>query len=122
VSRRQTSARGVTLFFRLALVQELDWAKEAANLQKNMALGDAKHRRQVHDLFQDIRQSLADGVFALAAQGGFRKQDAVKLLEFLSKVGGGHSEADGSADSVTLTLLMAFLYAIDVSALQKVQY
>jgi len=90
------------------------------NLQKNMALGGAKHRRQVQDLFQDIRQSLADCVFAYAAQSGLRKQDTLNLLEHLSNVSSSSTGSDGAIDNVSLTLLMAFLYAIDVSALQKV--
>ena len=34
-----------------ALLSELDWTRESACLQRNMALGDAKHRRQVTYLF-----------------------------------------------------------------------
>ena len=40
----------------LGLFDELDWPRECATLQKNLALGDAKHRRQVRDLFADVRQ------------------------------------------------------------------
>ena len=40
----------------LGLLDELDWPRECATLQKNLALGDAKHRRQVRDLFADVRQ------------------------------------------------------------------
>ncbi len=101
------------------LLDELDWAKEAANLQKNMALGDAKHRRQVKDLFEDIRQSLADCVFAYAAQSGLSKNDSVRLLDHLAKVKPGDGDSAGVIDNITMTLLMAFFYAVDVSALNK---
>ena len=91
------------------------------NLQKNMALGDARHRRQVRDLFEDIRQSLADCVFAYAAQSGLPKADTVRLVEHLSRVKTGDTDAGGAIENSTLTLLMALFYAVDISALQKVK-
>ena len=69
-----------------ALLSELDWTRESACLQRNMALGDAKHRRQVRDLFHDVRAGLADVVFGYAAQGGLTANDVLRLLDFLSKV------------------------------------
>ncbi len=91
------------------------------NLQKNMALGDARHRRQVRDLFEDIRQSLADCVLAYAAQSGLPKADTVRLVEHLSRVKTGDTDAGGAIENSTLTLLMALFYAVDISALQKVR-
>ena len=69
-----------------ALLSELDWTKESASLQRNMALGDAKHRRQVRDLFHDVRAALADVVFGYAAQGGLSANDVLRLLDYLTKV------------------------------------
>ena len=51
-----------------------------------MALGDPKHRYQVHELFRGIQRGLADCVFALAAQSGLRKSDTIKLMDYLSRV------------------------------------
>lgn len=115
-----TATRELT-FIILALLEHLDWSQEVINLQKNMALGDAKHRRQVQDLFEDIRQSLADCVFAFAAQSGLPKGDALRLVDYLSKVKIGDATAAGVIDNCTLTLLMALLYGLDISALQKVR-
>ena len=89
-----------------------------------MALGDAKHRRQVYDLYHDIRQSLADCVFAYAAQSGLCKADTLRLMDFLAKIKVGDSP-DGSGtklDNATITLLMALLYALDISAIHKVSH
>ena len=85
-----------------------------------MALGDPKHRRQVQDLFQDIKQSLADCIFCYAAQSGLPKADTMRLLDHLSKVKPGDASKAGTIDSTTLTLLMALLYSVDISALHKV--
>ncbi len=103
-----------------ALLDNLDWNREAMNLQKNMALGDAKHRRQVQDLFEEIRQSLADCVFAYAAQSGLPKADTLRLIDHLARMKPGDSDAGGVIENTTLTLLMALFYAVDVSALHKV--
>ena len=39
-----------------ALLGDMDWTKESIMLQRNLALGDAKHRRLVHNLYEDVRQ------------------------------------------------------------------
>ena len=88
-------------------LSELDWSREVQTLQKNMALGDAKHRRQVQvklnisfctkmfhklrnsafqDLFEDIKQGLADCLFSLSAQSGLKKQDALRLFGKIKQV------------------------------------
>ena len=103
------------------LLHSLDWATELSMLQKNMALGDAKHRRQVSDLFEDIRQSLADCIFSYAAQSGLNKNDTLRLMDYLSKIKPGDVNAMGVIDDTTLTLIMALMYAMDVSALSKVE-
>ena len=87
-----------------------------------MALGDAKHRRQVSDLFEDIRQSLADCIFSYAAQTGLNKNDTLRLMDHLSRVKPGDVNAMGVIDDTNLTLVMALMYAMDVSALSKVQF
>ena len=39
-----------------ALLGDMDWTKESISLQRNLALGDAKHRRLVQNLYEDVRQ------------------------------------------------------------------
>ncbi len=104
-----------------ALLQDLDWTKESSGLQRNMAFGDAKHRRQVHDLFFDVRQALADCVFSYAAQSGLPVNDVLRLIDFLGKVKPGDAGGSGALDNATVTLAMALLYAIDLGNLQKVR-
>ncbi|XP_040581995.1 nuclear pore complex protein Nup205 [Lepeophtheirus salmonis] len=103
----------------LTLLKDLDWVKESNNLQKHMALGDAKHRKQVRDLFQEVRQGLADCIYCYAAQSGLPKNETLRLLDYLSKVKPTEGTASGVLDSVNLTLTMAALYAIDISSINK---
>ncbi len=44
------------IFIVSALLGDMDWTKEAIILQRNLALGDAKHRRLVQNLYEDVRQ------------------------------------------------------------------
>jgi nuclear pore complex protein Nup205 len=96
-----------------------DWSKESMLLQKNLALGDAKHRRQVFDLFGEIRQGLADCIFAFAAQSGLPKTDVIRIIDHLSRVKAGDSNAIGTIDDVNMTLTMGLLYSIDAGAINK---
>ena len=91
-----------------------------AKLQKNLALGNAKHRRQVFDLYTEIRQGLADCIFAFSAQSGLCKQDVIRLMDYLSKVKTTEGTGSGTIDDVNMTLIMALLYAIDATAISKV--
>lgn len=47
-------------------------------LQKNRALGGPRHHHQVVDLYQGIRQTLADVVYLWAAQSGLPKQPTLE--------------------------------------------
>ena len=103
----------------LDLLSGLNWINEMATLQKNMALGDPKHRYQVKELFKGIVRGLADCVFALAAQTGLRKIDTIKLMDHLARIRLEQGNSDGSLDEVTMALLLALLYALDVTRATK---
>ena len=49
-----------------------------------MALGDAKHRSQVEELFRGVEKGLAQSLFALSAQQGLSIPDTVKVMDFLA--------------------------------------
>jgi nuclear pore complex protein Nup205 len=102
----------------LELLQELDLSKEIELLQQNRALGGPRHHRQVEDLFIGIRQTLADVVYYWAAQCGLPKDPTFKLINHL-KATTLEEDATGGIDSVTLSLVMALLYALDLSILQQ---
>ena len=104
----------------LDLLSGLNWINEMATLQKNMALGDPKHRYQVKELFKGILRGLADCIFALAAQTGLRKIDTLKLMDYLARVRLDQGNSDGSLDEITMALLLALLYALDISRVSKV--
>jgi hypothetical protein len=38
------------------LLSDMDWSKESMNLQKNLALGDAKHRKLVQSLYDEVKK------------------------------------------------------------------
>ena len=100
------------------LLEQLDFSVELGILTDNRALGNAKHRRQVVDLFQDIRLLLALSLFNWSAQCGLPKRVTLRLIDLLSKYS-PNDDSRGGLDNVTATLLMALLYALDVSVLQK---
>ena len=104
----------------LDLLSSLNWITEMATLQKNMALGDPKHRYQVKELFKGILRGLADCIFALAAQTGLRKVDTIKLMDYLARVRLDQGNSDGSLDEITMALLLALLYALDVTRASKI--
>ena len=85
-----------------------------------MALGNAKHRRQVYDLYKEVRQGLADCIFAYSAQSGLPKNDVIRLIDYLSKIKNTDGTGSGGIDDVNMTLTMAVMYAIDATAVSKV--
>lgn len=98
-------------------LDQLDITKELALLSENRALGKPKHHRQVLDLFEEIRLQLATTMFCWSAQCGLPKDVTVRLIGYLAKY--KPSDARGGIDDVTLALLMALLYALDLSVFQK---
>lgn len=98
------------------LLKTLDLSKELEKLQQNVALGGPKHRKQVIDLFNEIRLILGDIVFLWAAQSGLPKEQTVILIEYLreAKI---EEEATGKLDNVNLYVLFAFLSSVDLSIL-----
>lgn len=77
------------LFTRIfELLRELDLSKEMENLHQNVALGGPKHRKQVKDLFLDIRNLLGDIVFIWATQCGLPKAPTLALIDYLREVKG----------------------------------
>ncbi|GFS19080.1 nuclear pore complex protein Nup205-like, partial [Elysia marginata] len=99
------------------LIKSMDLVKEIDRLQKDRALGPPKHRKQVADLYIEIRQTLGDVIFCLACQKPLNKQDTMRLMAHLSQ--DSVLNADETLDSVTLSLLVALWYCFDVSLLQN---
>lgn len=60
---------------------------------------------------------MATTIFCSAAQCGLSKQTTIKLIGYLSKF--KSNDARGGIDDVTLALLMALLYALDLSSFNK---
>lgn len=101
----------------LEQLERLDVTRELTLLSENRALGRPKHHRQVLDLFEDVRAQLAGVLFCRAAQQGLPRDVTVRLCRYLARY--KPAGARGGMDNVTLTLVMALLYALDLSVLQR---
>lgn len=71
---------------------------------------------QVSDLIKESRQALADSLFLWTCQSPLSKDDTLALISHLETVS---AQADGSMDSVNLSLVMALLYCLDVSFIEQ---
>ena len=60
---------------------------------------------------------MAECLFCFACQSPLPRSDSLQLLSFLKKC--PSTDADGTLDNVTLTLLMAMLYCLNVDALDE---
>ena len=74
---------------------------------------------QVLDKMNEIKQTLGECVFAWSCQRPLDRPNTLRLLQHLKALDGGGVNADGSLDDVTLALLMALLYAVDVRILEQ---
>uniref|UniRef100_A0A1A9Z711 Nuclear pore complex protein Nup205 n=1 Tax=Glossina pallidipes TaxID=7398 RepID=A0A1A9Z711_GLOPL len=70
-----------------------------------------------NQLFQNIRLALATALFNWSAQRSLPAAIVDRLIKILSKY--KSTEASGSIDDVTLTMLFALLYSYDTSTLQN---
>ncbi|XP_005734842.1 nuclear pore complex protein Nup205 isoform X3 [Pundamilia nyererei] len=100
----------------LTLVSEISVMREFERLQKERGLGNEKHRKEVADLIKECRQALADSLFSWTCQSPLSKDDTLALIGHLETV---TAQADGSLDSVSLALVMALLYCLDVSFIEQ---
>lgn len=101
----------------LQQLDQLDVQKELDKLERGQAIGDERHKQQLIDFITDQRQLLAECLFCFASQSPLPRSDCLQLLSFLKKC--PSTDADGTLDSVTLTLLMAMLYCLNVDPLDE---
>uniref|UniRef100_A0A8C4NPT4 Nucleoporin 205 n=1 Tax=Dicentrarchus labrax TaxID=13489 RepID=A0A8C4NPT4_DICLA len=100
----------------LTLVSEINVTREFERLQKARGLGDEKHRKEVSDLIRESQQALADSLFSWTCQSPLSKDDTLALIGHLETV---TAQADGSLDSMNMSLVMALLYCLDVSFVEQ---
>ncbi|XP_074656294.1 nuclear pore complex protein Nup205-like [Tubulanus polymorphus] len=96
-------------------LNKLELTTELERLEKSRGLGNAKHRKQVTDIIEEIRVSLAECLFNWSCQTGMEKTDVVSIIKHLRT--NTEINSDGTLNSVTICLLMAVLYSFDVSML-----
>ncbi|KAK7872950.1 hypothetical protein R5R35_004260 [Gryllus longicercus] len=100
----------------IGLLETLDLTKEIDLLHQNRAIGGPRHHRQVVDLYQSIRQGLADIIYCWSAQCGLPKTPTFKLINYLKSLK-MEEDALGNMDNISVTTQMALLYALDLSVL-----
>ncbi|XP_025098310.1 nuclear pore complex protein Nup205-like isoform X3 [Pomacea canaliculata] len=100
----------------LDLIQSMDLAQELDRLQKQRALGPPRHKKQVIDLFKEIKQTLAECLFCLASQRPLNKAETLRLVVHLQT--DISLQADQTMDPVSLCLLMTLLSCFDTSPLE----
>ena len=101
----------------LQQLDQLEVQKELDKLERGQAIGDERHKQQLIDFITDQRQLLAECLFCFACQSPLPRSDCLQLLSFLKKC--PSTDADGTLDSVTLTLLMTMLYCLNVDPLDE---
>ncbi len=69
------------------------------------------------DLIKEVKQSIAECLFCWACQNPLSKTDTMQLLHHLQQ--NADTTADGKLDTVTLALVMALLYSLDVRILDQ---
>lgn len=92
-------------------------------LTKNRALGMKSHQNQVFELFESIRLALALCLFNWSAQRSLPTTIIIRLIRYFFKINA--TDGTGSLDDANLIILLALLYSINTSHLQKddiVQY
>ncbi|KAL8613661.1 hypothetical protein ACOMHN_029753 [Nucella lapillus] len=101
----------------LDLIQNLDVSKELDKLQKQRALGAARHKKQVTDLLKEIGQTLGECLFCLACQQPLNQADTLRLLAYLRSCPG--LGGDQTMEPVALCLVMTLLACFDTSPLEQ---
>lgn len=98
------------------LLEQLDSTPELPFSSENRALVPSKYHRQVLDCFEEIRVQLATSLYCWAAQSGLPRNTTLKLIQYLAKF--PTDDPRGEIDDVTLALIMALMYAFDLSVLK----
>lgn len=101
----------------IKMLSTMDIGKEMDLLQANRGIGPPKHRKQVTELFLDIKVTLASILYNWSAQTGLPKEITLELINYLKNV--KIDESAGCLDDITLNLIMALLYALDLSVLRN---
>ena len=70
----------------LNLLDQISVSGELDRLAKGRAIGDARHRRQLMEMIEDQRSSLADCLFLWAVQTPFGKDETIQIITHLRKM------------------------------------
>lgn len=95
----------------------LNLQKELDRLQAGHGIGDSRHKQQLIDFITDQRQLLAECLFCFACQSPLPKDDCLQILSYLKKC--HMTEADGTLNRVTVTILFALVACFSIEPLEK---
>lgn len=104
-------------FMYVGLIKGMNMTEELDKLQKQRALGPPRHRKLVSEYLRNIKLGLAECLFCWACQTPLAREDTLHLLHHLQT--SVELTADGRYEPVTVTLLMALLYSIDISLIEQ---
>lgn len=92
-------------------------AREHERLESSLALGNAKHRKKIMDLIEEVHTSLAECLYCWSCQTGLVTVDVIRLITVLAEV--VPSRSDGGLDGAQFTLILALFYSLDCEPLRS---
>lgn len=105
----------------LAQIAVQEWSKAEENLQRVNGLGNLKHRKQVKNLFEEVKVLLGECVFISACQVPLTQVNTISTITFLKNnsqmVQSNQLDSKLNLDTSHYFLLMALLYCFDPSFL-----
>lgn len=101
----------------LKQIEAYDWPKEQEQLLREGGLGNAKHRKQVKGIFDEVKCGLAECVFNCACQSPLNKSDSFSVLNHLKTKAQLNAKSQLEMDNIYL--IMSLLYSFDCSCLEN---
>lgn len=100
-----------------------DWQKAEESLSRVNGLGNLKHRKQVKNLFEEIKVTMAECVFDCACQVPFNMKDTLAVMQFLrtncnQEVASSPLAKSTPIQTSHLYLIMSLLYSFDSSFIE----
>lgn len=106
----------------LAQLGNHEWSKAEENLLRVNGLGNLKHRKQVKNLFEEVKVLLGECIFACACQTPLEQNNTILLINFLKNnsqmVQSNQLDSKLNLDTSHYFILMALLYCFDTFYLE----
>ncbi|RNA32500.1 nuclear pore complex protein Nup205-like [Brachionus plicatilis] len=110
----------------LAQIGVHEWSKAEENLVRVNGLGSLKHRKQVKNLFEEVKILLGECVFSCACQVPLDNQSTISVINFLKNnsqmIQSNQLDSKLNLDTSHFFLLMALFYCFDTSYLENKEH